>query len=233
MPDTQPESSSTWTPPVARGPALTPPPAPATSQGSLTENPLTGEQMRMVAAAQRRHRKIRGAARMAMINVFLLGSVGVVSLLGALGQLLAGDVDAVGLIMGLGLTALAMNEYRGRRLLLGLRPKGPIVLGWNQLALLGLVVGYAAVMLAQAIDGPNPYDEIIRQEPMAQRMVGDIGQLYRQISILLYGGLIAATVLFQGLAAWYYFSRVGVLRDYLSRTPGWIVELQRRQVVAG
>jgi hypothetical protein len=218
------------------GRGATPPPAPANSsddQPTGRDSPLTPEQMQMIAAAQRRHRKIRGAGRMALINVFLLGSVGAVSLLAALGALLAGSVDPAGLVMGAGLTALAWNEYRGRRLLLGLQPKGPIILGWNQLALLGLVVGYAAIMLAQALSGPNPYDEIIRAEPMAERMVGDIGRLYRQISILLYGSLIAATLVFQGLAAWYYFSRGRLLRDYLHQTPGWIVELQRRQATAG
>ena len=40
------------------------------------------------------------------------------------------------------------------------------MLGFNQLALLGLIVAYAAWMLGSVLLGPNPYAEIIRREPM-------------------------------------------------------------------
>jgi len=80
--------------------------------------------------------------------------------------------------------------------------------------------------------GPNPYDEIIRREPMAADMLGGIGGLYKTMSIAVYGALIVGTLIFQGLNSIYYFTRAKLLRAYLAETPPWVVELQRCQAGA-
>ena len=46
----------------------------------------------------------------------------------------------------------------------------------------------------------------------------------------IYGGLIAGTLVFQGLNSFYYFTRRKHLEAYLIETPEWVVELQRRGV---
>jgi len=45
--------------------------------------------------------------------------------------------------------------------------------------------------------------------------------------LLIYGGLILGTLLFQGLNAWYYFTRGKHVQTYLDATPSWIIDLQR------
>jgi hypothetical protein len=53
--------------------------------------------------------------------------------------------------------------------------------------------------------------------------------LEKMIAELIYGSLIAGTLIFQGLNALYYFTRAKLLRAYLAETPAWVVELQRCQ----
>ncbi|MFW6153877.1 MAG: hypothetical protein ACOC95_01535 [Planctomycetota bacterium] len=205
------------------------PPAPADGRTS----PLTGEQMQAVVLARRQAAKLRSAAKVALVNGVLLAVFSGLSLLFVLGEAVFGSFDAVGAVMCVGLGALAWNELRGRRLLRRFSLRAPSVLGWNQVMLLGLIVAYAAWMMASALLGPNPYDEVVRRVPQAARLVGDMGRLYRVMAIALYGGLIVGTLIFQGLNARYYFTRARLLRSYLARTPAWVVDLQRLSGGAG
>jgi hypothetical protein len=54
-----------------------------------------------------------------------------------------------------------------------------------------------------------------------------VEDLYVTIAIVVYETLIVSSVLFQGLHAWYYFSRLKYVKDHLARTPDWVLELQR------
>ena len=60
--------------------------------------------------------------------------------------------------------------------------------------------------------------------------LGSINDLYKTITIAIYGGLIAATLIFQGINALYYFTRRKHVEAYVSETPEWVVDLQRRDV---
>ena len=135
-----------------------------------------------------------------------------------------------GLVMGVGLALFAWNEFRGRTMLLRFELRGCRVLGWNQLGLMALVVGYAGWMLAQALWGPNPYQEAISREAELAGPLGSISQLHKLISLAVYGGLIAGTLVFQGLNSLYYFTRRKHVTAYLRETPQWVVTLQQRGV---
>ena len=218
-------------PPVLQPNALAPPAMPASA------GPLTVEHMQQLATADMRAKKLRSAAGVAMFNGITIAIFSGLSLLWGLGELAIdgfnlGKLDWETFIVGAGLGVLAWNELRGRTLLRQFEPRATRVLGLNQLALLGLIVAYAAWMLGKALLGPNPYDEIIRREPMAADMLGGIGGLYKTMSIAVYGALIVGTLIFQGLNAIYYFTRAKLLRGYLAETPAWVVELQRCQAGA-
>jgi hypothetical protein len=185
--------------------------------------------MQAVTLAYQRAKKLRSAAGVAMFNGIWLGVFSGLSLLFVVGEAIFGGFDGIGVIMCLGLGLLAWNELRGRKLLLLYHPKSTAVLGWNQVALLGLIVGYAAWMMGVAAFGTNPYEEVMRSEPMAAQVLGDVGGLYKMLSLILYGGLIVGSVIFQGLNSLYYFTRAKLLRAYLAETPAWVVELQRQQ----
>lgn len=195
---------------------------------------MTAEHLHQLAAADLRARKLRKAGGVAMFNGIAIAVFSGFSLLCGLVELALdrfdiSKLDWLSLVMGAGLGLIAWNEFRGRRRLRQFDPRGPRGLGWNQIALLGLIVAYSAWMMGVALLGPNPYAEIIRQEPLAAKTLGGIGDLYTMMSIAVYGALILGTLLFQGINALYYFTRAGLLRNYLAQTPAWVVELQRCQ----
>jgi len=188
--------------------------------------------MRLIAEAELRGRKLRRAATVALLSGIALATFAGLSVLWTLGEL-AMDRFAIGLldwqtlVIAAALGVAAWNEFRGRRMLRQFDPRGPRVLGFNQVGLGALLVVYALWMIAAVLLGPNPYAEIIAREPRAAGMLGGIGDLYRKLAIASYGAMIVATMLCQGLTAAYYFSRGAVLKQYLCETPAWLVELQR------
>jgi len=194
--------------------------------------PLTPEQMQAVTLANQRAKKLRSAAMVALFNGILLGTFSGLSLLFVAGEAVFGEFDWLGVIMCVGLGVLAWNELRGRKLLLRFNPRSAAMLGWNQVALLGLIVVYAAWMMVVAAFGANPYEEVMRSEPMTAQVLGDVGSLYKTLSVMIYGALIVGTLIFQGLNSLYYFTRARLLRAYLAETPAWVVELQRLQTAS-
>lgn len=214
-------------PPIA--PVSAPTSAPATPVGG----PLTAEHLAALTLANQRSKKLRSAAGVAMFNGICIGAVSGLSLLFAAGAAMFGEFDWVAAVMGIGLGAIAWNEFRGRKMLQQFNPRGPAVLGWNQLALLGLIVAYAAWMMGTALLKANPYDEAMQREPMMKDMLGDFGHWFRMLTVAVYGGAIVGSLLFQGLNSLYYFTRGRILRGYLADTPAWVVQLQRCQAASG
>jgi hypothetical protein len=216
-------------PPDVPAPPLPAPAGPPAVTPATPDGPLTPGHMQALALAALQSRKLRSAAKVALFNAICIGVFGGVSLLFAVAAAIFREFDWLGVIMAVGLGAISWNEFRGRRLLQQLNPRAPAVLGWNQLALLGLVAAYAAWMIGAALLGPNPYDEVMRKEPMTRNVLGNIGNLHKMLTAAVYGGLIVGTLIFQGLNALYYFTRAKALQDYLAETPPWVVDLQRVQ----
>jgi len=209
-----------------------PPPLPVAPPPDRVEPaaiPLSPEQRRAITLAQQRARKIRSAAWMAMFNGVWLWVFSGLSLLIVAIEGMCGEFDVVGAIMGVGLGAIAWNEFRGRKLLLQYQARATVILGWNQLALLALIVGYASWMIVSSMYAGNPFEDTIQSIPQSRKMLGGLSRLYETLTLLLYGGLIAGSVICQGANSLYYFTRVKFLRAYLAETPDWVVELQRRQ----
>ena len=216
-------TTPTWTDPRQPPPLPRAPRAPSAA-------PLTGEHLEQLARAKLRGGKVRKACSVATVNGCILVAFAGLSLLTALIGVMFGEFDIIGLGMGAGLALLAWNEFRGRAMLRRFELYGCHVLGWNQLSLMAMVIVYAAWMLGEALLGPGPYDEAIARESMLAGPLGSINNLYRIISVLIYGGLIAGTLIFQGLNSLYYFTRRKHVEAYLSETPEWVVQLQRRGV---
>ena len=141
-----------------------------------------------------------------------------------------GEYDIIGLGVGTAMTVFAWNEFKGRAMLRRFEPHACSRLGWNQLNLMTMVIVYAAWMISQALWGPSPYDAAIAKEAMLAGPLGSINDLYKTITIAIYGGLIAATLIFQGINSLYYFGRRKHVEAYLGETPEWVVDLQRRDV---
>jgi hypothetical protein len=210
-----------------------PPPANRHGAPSPAVPPVSDAQEQAIVHAWHRAGKVRSAARVAKLSGGCLLLFAAFSGMWAAGSLAMGGFDWLSAVLCVGLGLLGCIEARSGRRLLAFEPSAARWLGANQLMLMGLIVFYAAWMLLAALHGPNPYDEAVRREPMLRGALGDFGQLYRSLTVMTYGGLIAATVVFQGLLALYYFARGRAVREYLSQTPPWVVQLQRRLEGAG
>jgi hypothetical protein len=216
-------TTPTWTDPRQ------PPPLPRAPQAPSAA-PLTGEHLEQLARAKLLAGKVRKACGVATVNGCILVVFSGISGLLALMGVMFGEFDVIGLGLGAGLALLAWNEFRGRAMLRRFELRGCRVLGWNQLVLMAMVIVYAAWMLGSSLWGPGPYDEAIARERMLAGPLGSINNLYKMISVVIYGGLIAGTLIFQGLNSLYYFTRGKHVEAYVSETPEWVVDLQRRGV---
>jgi hypothetical protein len=102
-------------------------------------------------------------------------------------------------------------------------------LGWNQVGLLALVVAYSLWMLVGGLCGQSPFTAEIGRHPELADARGALGQfdaLYKGLVVIIYGGVIASSLVFQGLNALYYFSRRKQIEAYVRETPPWVLNLQ-------
>ena len=189
--------------------------------------PLSPEHLAELAQADQRARKVRKAGGVAMFNGCTVAFFAGGCLLFAAISPLFGELDVEALVMAAGLGVVAWNEFRGRRLIRRFDPRACRLLAWNQLGLMALVIGYCAWQIAGAVFGPHPYADAMAKEPMLAPTLGPIGDLYKTLTIALYGAVIAGTIVFQGLNAAYYFTRRKHVLAYLDETPRWVVEIQR------
>lgn len=188
--------------------------------------PLLPAQQQELLTASRRAKKIYRAANIAAFNAWSVVMVAALSLPLAI-------FDPPSLVVTIALGVVGYNEFRGRDRLRRFDPGAAHLLGWNQVALLALLIGYSLWCIGVALLGANPYEAELRAIPELQSSaLGSIGQLYIAITVAVYGGVILGTLVIQGLNAWYYFSRRKHVQEYLAATPAWIIELQRTALTA-
>ncbi len=176
---------------------------------------LSPEQRRALEEARERARKILAAGKVAAFNGWTIGIFAALTLLFGIG-----NVVVMGLAVGLGV--VAWNEFKGRAALRSLEPSAGRFLCNNQLGLMVLIVAYGLWSIWRVQAGP-PDPEMVQ----LQDLVGVGSDLIGQLTVVLYLGVIAATVIFQGLNARYYLKRTAMTEAYLAETPAWVVDLQR------
>jgi hypothetical protein len=183
---------------------------------------LSSEARDALAQARERARPVYKAARVASFNGWSIGVIAALSLPFAF-------FSIPGALVTAGLAVVAYNEFRGRRGLLALDPHAATMLGWNQVALLTLVVLYCAWMLWSGLTGPGPMAEL-QANPEIQDALGSLGnvdELYRLLVLAVYLTIMVVTVIVQGGNAFYYFTRRKYVDAFLRDTPQWAVEMQR------
>lgn len=177
-----------------------------------------------LAAARKSCRKVRRA-------------VGVAALSGWTIALFAGITLIVGLStisatwMGLAMIITAFVEFKARERLRRLDSSAARTLGYNQVVLGLLILFYAAWNVDSIIvASPGPLTINFSAGDAAFHFEPNNAVYIRQFSLLLYGAMGIIAVLTQGTTAWYYFSRDKWIREYVSRTPSWILQIQRAGV---
>jgi hypothetical protein len=185
--------------------------------------PLSAEQQQQLQNATGRARKVHSAARMAAFNGWVSAVLAVVSVPFAWHNLPA-------LFAVVGLALVAYREFRGRRMLLRFESHGARLLGWNQLGLLALIIVYCLWMTLNALLAPSPMIAELRSKPELAGLLGspaELEQMYRLLTLTVYGAVVALSCVFQGLNAAYYFSRRRYLDAYLQETPDWVIKIQQ------
>lgn len=194
---------------------------------------LSAEQLGELDLARVRWKKVQRAIKFARFSAWTL------AIAAGLG-LLIGLFDAKSALIGLLLVAVTVIEFRGAALLRKADPKGPMVLGWNQLMLLGLIGAYCFYEAYIATPRPMVSDPQLMEilaDPASRQALQDAGlssgllQLIdhpAEANKLVYALVAFVSLVVQGLTALYYFSRRRVVDAYLRATPAWVLEVQRR-----
>lgn len=176
---------------------------------------LSPEQRQALDDARERAAKAVSAARVATFNGWSIGTFAAISIL-------FGLTSPVALILGVGMAVVARNEFKGRTGVRRLEPEAARGLGRNQVGFMALIIAYCLWSLWRAnTAAPDP------EMAQLEELTGVGSDLIRQLTTVVYLGVIGATVIFQGLNARYYFKRADVIQAYLDETPTWVVDLQR------
>ena len=165
-------------------------------------------------------RKIRRAASVAYTDGCLLAVC-------AAATLGFGFNELSSVLVAVFLGAIAAVELWGAQSLRKLDVNAPKRLGINQLALAAAITLWALWGTYSELSHHATASEISQYAP---ELDANFGQMATQISVIVYLGIIAATILFQGGMALYYFTRRRVLAEYVEQTPPWIIEMQKNGV---
>ena len=181
---------------------------------------LTPELELELRDAKERAGSFLGAAKVAAFNGWSVGFFAVVSILFGLFSLTS-------FLVGVGLAFVARNEFIGRARLRSLDRSGLELLWRNQLGFMALIIAYCLWSIYRTVAAPTP--PILADLTL---LLGEgVEDLFQSVTLMLYAAVIAATGIFQGLNARYYFVRVSMLRDYVRDTPQWVLDLQRATVM--
>lgn len=213
---------SVWSGPDApAAPAATiPPPVPPGVAG----DPLGPEQWQELTTALGELVGLRRVISIASFNAWTA------AVLAGLSVLLAVTDPLGGLLAAAALAVVSWNEFRGRRQLRRLNPKGSVTLGCNQLLLIALIASYGTWKILAAIHGPDPYAgqlDALRDSPAFQDLLKNLGSLHVIIAAVVYGSVIVLVSLVQGVNAVYYFAQGPRLRTHLATRPAWIIRIER------
>ena len=204
--------------------------------------PLSPAHYKVLAAAEDRSKKIRRAANIARFNGYCTAFFAIVSalftvfstVLDSLSNSFFNSISVLGLIVTLGLTVVAYNEFRGRKRLLNFEPAAATYLGWNQIGFLALIIGYCVWRLYEGLTTPiaeqvqsMPEFQSLSQEFGFQNLGTSLEDIVRLSFILVYGLVILLSLCYQGWNALYYFGQKKNVEEYLSETPGWVLDLKR------
>jgi hypothetical protein len=189
-------------------------------------DPLTVAHRRELSAARDRAKSIRKAARVAAFNGWSSAAIAALSAPFSL-------FSSVGLVLTVGIAFVAFNEFRGRKRLLNFDPSGARLLGWNQLALLAMIVGYCAWMMRVGIGDlgagalSSELKGLAELDSGLASMVDSYQPMIQQAVRGFYFVVIALSVIFQGGTALYYFTRRRLVEDFVAETPEWVRDVQR------
>ena len=204
----------------------TPPPPPAAS--AERPCPLNESDFLVVRQAAVRRKAVRAAAHTSLVSAVITMGIGVLALV-----LSALWGDWGGALVAMGVCTVGAVEYLGHRRMRRADPAAARMLGWNQLAFLGLIFLYCLVqMLTYSTDQAKAAalsPEVRSQLEAVPNMEKDIDQMIERWAPLvtygLYGLIMLLSLGCQGGMALYYFTRRRRVEAFTRQTAAWVRRL--------
>ncbi len=201
-----------------------PDPGPGPSAPDHTTLPpppaLSPEHLEAIAIARRRGRKVTRAASVAAFSGWTLACFAFITILSGLFSL-------PDLFVGAGLAGVAYAELRGSKKLRAFDLAGPRWLGFNQMALGGLLLLYGGWGLFQALVAASPYEPYLSGGGRMAEILEPIDRLNRTVMVAFYVLVLCAGVTAPACGSVYYFTRRRHVVRFLANTPKWVVETIR------
>lgn len=202
-----------------RQPPMPPPAPPALAQRPC---PLSESDFLVVRQAAVCRKAVRAAARTSLISAEITLSIGVIALV-----LSAMWRDLGGALMAAGVCAVGAVEYSGYRRMRRADPAAARLLGYNQLAFLGLILIYCLIqMLTFSTD--HALSPEVRSQ-LGGMPTKEIDQIIEQWAPLVtygfYGLVMLLSVGCQGGLALYYFTRRRRVEAFTCQTAEWVRRL--------
>ena len=198
----------------------TPPPIPEPPTVAPAPPQLSEEHLRQITVAGEGLRKIRRVIAVARFDGICVAVFAGLSVLLSLTSL-------PGLALGGAMGLIALIELRSVNGLRQLNPMAARTLAINQIALAAVLILYALYCIRAEVQGNGTLASLSGGDPdVAKLLRADVDSI-RLAALVLYGAVIAVAVFVQGGMAAYYFSRRQYIEDYTTRTPPWVIALQR------
>lgn len=185
--------------------------------------PFTVEQRKQIAMARRRAGKVRRAVVVAKFDGWTSAIFAASSLMYATVSPAFGAVSWVAAIVGCCLALSTFNCLRGAYLLRKYDARGARWLGFNQIFFTAIIASYCLLQIMSVFAGDNALVNILEQAEEAYGMAGTTD--VPKTVVAIYMVVIFASILSQGGAALYYFTRARHVRAFHKKTPPWVIEL--------
>lgn len=203
-----------------------PPPIPVIPVANALPQ-FTPENLRELEIAKRGARKVRRAVFTANFDGWTIAIFGALTLM-------MGFTNWLNILLAFAFGVVAYVELRNAARLKRLQADAAKNLGFNQLGLAAVLILYACWQMYAAAHTTITAASLGISDPDVTQAFGNIQAqaqpLVQMIMHAIYGALIVIAVFGQGSMALYYFSRVRLVRDYVAKTPQWIIKLQEAGV---
>lgn len=180
--------------------------------GMITEPATTAEQ-RVLARAADLAAPLRRAAKLARANGAGYAVFGVLTIL------LSFPADVPGLLLGACLFAVGIAQQRTAARLAAGEVEAPPALARNELLLLCAITAYAVAQMTFLRASTSA-----EWETLGESAGVDVAGLVESITGLVYGSVIAISLLYQGGMALYFRGRLPLVERYAREVPPWARE---------
>jgi len=193
-------------------------------------SPIGEREWGLVREAAVRRRKVKRAARVALASAITTLAIGVAAL-----PFVLVSPSFSGLVVVAGILVVGVREWKGYGKMRRAEAGAPAYLGWNQVALFGVITFYCLFEMAsfstEEVKSAAISPEVRAQLASMPALAADMDRLIeRWAPYAVYGFyslVILVSALAQGAMALYYFSRRKALETFNRQTPEWVRQIFR------